>query len=164
MFANALLVAALSAHTRLASGPHPVYAAPEDTHSCCKLPSGSPTTPALNTMAPSEAASESNAPKRETRGVASNASAASSRGGEIHKYFSNSARTRRAVAKRPRSGMRGGTSADDHCAGFTANAYGSRHAGASTSPFEFAAGGIKSTGVTSIVGMFRSVKYKLRPA
>jgi hypothetical protein len=60
--------------------------------------------------------------------------------------------------------MRGGASADDHCAGFTAYAYGNRQAGASTSPFEFAAAGIKSTGVTSIVDMFRSVKYKLRPA
>lgn len=53
-----------------------------------------------------------------------------------------------------RLGMRGGTFADDYCAGFIANAYGSCYVGVLMSLFEFVVGGIKSMGVMLIVGMF----------
>merc|ERR1712159_654835 len=79
--ASALLAATASAHTRDASAPHPAYATPEETQSCCKEPSvneGPAPRVALKTMAPSDAARERSAPRRDARGLASNASASSS--------------------------------------------------------------------------------------
>lgn len=71
------------------SGLYLVYVVFEDMYSCCKFLLGLFTTSALNTMAFSEAASESNAFKCEMCGVVLNVSVVLLCGGEIYKYFFN---------------------------------------------------------------------------